>query len=324
MPPLIGSQLLDHAPDAAPSHPTLRLVAVAVVLAITVALGHPALALLAGIATNLVVRPLMPAVVRSAGKLLLQGAIVLLGLTLSAQTLWSVSQQYAGIVVLYVLGALGLGLLFGRWIGADQDQSRLLASGTAICGGTTIATLAPVIRARPESVAVCLAIVFLLNALAILALPPLGQWLGMSQVQFGSWVALAIHDTSSVVGAAAIYGEEALQVATTVKLARTLWLIPLVLIAGVLMNQREARARVPAFVVLFVLASVLGTFVDFGAFVGTIKSASQLALIAALFLIGTEITRETLRSLNARAVWLGVGLWMVALPTTYFMVMGLH
>ena len=301
----------------------MRLLAVALLLLLTLVVGHPALALLVGIIANLVIRPQLPAAAGKAGKLLLQGAIVLLGLTLSAQTLWNVSQEYAGIVVLYVFGALGLGLLVGRWLGAEQDQARLLASGTAICGCTTIAALAPVIRARPESVAVCLAIVFLLNALAIMVLPPIGQYLGMSQVQFGSWVALAIHDTSSVLGAAAIYGDEALEVATMVKLARTLWLIPLVLVAGILMNQREARARVPAFVVLFVLASVLGSVLDLDDYVGKIKSISQLALIAALFLIGTEISRETLRALNARALWLGVGLWLLVLPATYFMILGL-
>ena len=127
-------------------------------------------------------------------------------------------------------GSTLLGFLLAWVIRNWGTESQLLTGGTAICGGTTIATLAPVIRARPESVGICLAIVFLLNALAILVLPPVGHWLGMTQAQFGSWVALAIHDTSSVVGAAAIYGEEALEIATTVKLARTLWLIPLVLV----------------------------------------------------------------------------------------------
>lgn len=289
-------------------------------LLVAVAVGHPALALLLGMGLNLLLQPALPVALRSAGKLSLQAAIVLLGLTLSAATLWEVSQDYAAVIVLYVLGALGLGLLLGRWLGTDVDQARLLASGTAICGGTTIATLAPVIRARPESVAVCLALVFLLNAVAILALPPLGHWLEMTQAQFGSWVALAIHDTSSVIGAAAIYGDEALQVATTVKLARTLWLIPLVLIAGILMNRRQARARVPAFVLLFVLASVIGSVFELGDVVPYIKTLSGLLLLAALFLIGTEVTRETLKALNARAVWLGLGLWLVALPATYLMV----
>lgn len=299
----------------------LRTAAMGLLLLGCLWIGHPALALLLGMAGNLALRPTLPSMARSGGKYLLQAAIVMLGFTLSARTLWSVSQEYAGLIVLYVFGAIGLGLLLGRWLRVDEDQTRLLAAGTGICGGTTIATLAPIIRARPESVAVCLAIVFLLNALAILALPAVGQALAMTEREFGVWVALAIHDTSSVIGTAAIYGERALEVATTVKLARTLWLIPLVLVAGVLMNQREAKARVPAFVLLFIAASVVGSVLDLGSLAGTIKTLSGYLLVAALFLIGTEITRETLRALNPRAAWLGIGLWLVALPTTYFMVM---
>lgn len=286
-------------------------------LALSVAIGHPALALLLGMGLNLAFQPALPAQVKSGGKLLLQGAIVLLGLTLSARTLWSVSQDYAGLIVLYVAGALALGLALGRLLRADTDQTRLLASGTAICGGTAIATLAPVLRARPESVAVCLAIVFLLNALAILALPPIGEWLELTQHQFGLWVALAIHDTSSVIGTAAIYGEEALEIATTIKLARTLWLIPLMLVAGLIMQRQEAKLRIPGFVLMFIAASVLGSLLGLEASItGMIKEVSKMMLIGALFLIGLEIQRSALAAVNGRAVWLGVGLWLIVLPTT--------
>ena len=214
-----------------------------------------------------------------------------------------------------------MGLILGRFLRVDIDQARLLVSGTAICGGTAIATLGPVIRARSESVAVCLAIVFLLNAIAILVLPKVGIYMEISQTQFGVWVALAIHDTSSVIGAAAIYGEEALQVATTVKLVRTLWLIPLVLAAGILMNRRETKARLPGFVVLFVLFSIIGSVSNIsGEWIAGIKTLSQTMLVAALFFMGLEITRDALRRLNGRAVSLGVCLWLVVLPTTYWAV----
>ncbi|MEM1231920.1 MAG: putative sulfate exporter family transporter [Pseudomonadota bacterium] len=286
-------------------------------LAASLAIGHPALALLLGMVLNLVFQPELPAATKAGSKWLLQGAIVLLGLTLSASTLWTVSQDYAGLIVLYVAGALTAGLLLGRLLRTDTDQARLLASGTAICGGTAIATLAPVIRARAESVAVCLGIVFLLNALAILVLPPLGEWLALSQEQFGVWVALAVHDTSSVIGTAAIYGDEALAVATTVKLARTLWLIPLMLAAGLLMRRQEARLRLPGFVLLFVAASVLGSLIGFApALVAGIKALSQTMLIAALFLIGLEINRATLAAVNGRAVWLAITLWALVVPLT--------
>ncbi|MGI9328631.1 MAG: YeiH family protein [Pseudomonadales bacterium] len=307
--------------DAAPNAPK-RLLATAILLVGAVMIGHPAFALLLGIGLNLTLEPVLPSGLKNAGKLLLQGAIVILGLTLSAATLWSVSQDYAGIVVLYVFVALGLGLFLGRMIGTDLDQSRLLAAGTAICGGTAIATLAPVIKARADSVAVCLAIVFLLNAIAILTLPEIGHYLALTQTQFGVWVALAVHDTSSVIGTAALYGEEALEIATTVKLARTLWLIPLVLVAGVLLHRQEAKLRVPGFVLLFVAASLLGSLIELDPeWVVQLKRLSKAMLVAALFMIGMEVTRSTLRTLNARAVWLGVGLWVMVLPATLLLVL---
>lgn len=300
---------------------TGRLFIVGLALLAVLWFAHPALALLTGIAVNLLLTPTMPGAAKGAGKYLLQGAIVLLGLTLSAQALWSVSQDFAGLIVIYVLGALALGLALGRLLQTDADQARLLAAGTAICGGTAIAALAPVINARPASVAVCLTIVFLLNALAILTLPAIGHYFELSQVEFGVWVALAVHDTSSVIGTAALYGEQALEIATTVKLARTLWLIPLVLIAGILMNRREARLRIPGFVLLFILASLIGTAAELSsAWTTPIKSLSRLMLVAALFLIGMDVSRSTLASLNARAVWLGVGLWLLVLPATFLLV----
>ena len=288
---------------------------------LAVFIAHPAFALLLAATINLVFAPKLPKMTKQSGRYLLQGAIVFLGLTMNVEALWSVSQDYSVLIVGYILSTLCVGLILGRFLRVDIDQARLLVSGTAICGGTAIATLGPVIRARSESVAVCLAIVFLLNAIAILVLPKVGIYLEISQTQFGVWVALAIHDTSSVVGAAAIYGDEALQVATTVKLVRTLWLIPLVLAAGILMNRRETKARLPGFVVLFVLFSIIGSVSNIsGEWIAGIKTLSQTMLVAALFFMGLEITRDALRRLNGRAVSLGVCLWLVVLPTTYWAV----
>ena len=288
---------------------------------LAVFIAHPAFALLLAATINLVFAPKLPKMTKQGGRYLLQGAIVFLGLTMNVEALWSVSQDYSVLIVGYILSTLCVGFILGRFLRVDTDQARLLVSGTAICGGTAIATLGPVIRARSESVAVCLAIVFLLNAIAILVLPKVGIYMGISQTQFGVWVALAIHDTSSVIGAAAIYGEEALQVATTVKLVRTLWLIPLVLAAGILMNRRETKARLPGFVVLFVLFSIIGSVSNIsGEWIAGIKTLSQTMLVAALFFMGLEITRDALRRLNGRAVSLGVCLWLVVLPTTYWAV----
>ena len=298
-----------------------RLLITLVGFGLALLIAHPAFALLLGAVISVVFVPKLPKITKQGGKFLLQGAIVSLGLTMNVQTLWSVSQDYSVLIVGYVLSTLCVGLLLGRFLRTDADQARLLASGTAICGATAIATLGPVIRARSESVAVCLAIVFLLNAIAILVLPQIGGYFGLSQTQFGVWVALAIHDTSSVVGAAAIYGDEALQVATTVKLVRTLWLIPLILAAGILMNRRETKTRLPGFILLFVLFSIIGSMSNMPVeWLAVIKMLSRMMLVAALFFMGLEITRQALRKVNGRAVWLGVCLWLIVLPTTFWAV----
>ncbi len=258
----------------------------------------------------MVLAPRLPSFVDRAGKLSLKAAIVVLGFTLNVQVIWQTSRDYSGLVVAFVACTLVAGLVVGRLLRVDDDQSRLLTTGTAICGGTAIVTLAPVIRARPESVAICIGIV---------ALPWLGRLLELTQDQFGVWVALAIHDTSSVVGAAAIYGDRALEVATTVKLVRTLLLIPVVLVAGILMRQSEAKLRIPGFLVLFVAASIAGSWLAPPAeIIAHVKAVSRFLLIVALFCIGMEIRRSTIASLSAGAIWLSVVLWSVLLPVTLF------
>ncbi|MDE0191641.1 MAG: putative sulfate exporter family transporter [Gammaproteobacteria bacterium] len=292
---------------------TLVLIAFVAVLWV----GHPALALFVGATMSVALAPPVPAVVERGGKLCLKSAIVVLGFTLNVEALWQTSRDYSGLVVVFVACTLIAGLVIGRLMKVDDDQTRLLTTGTAICGGTAIVTLAPVIRARPESVAICIGIVFILNAIAILVLPWVGHQLQMTQDQFGVWAALAIHDTSSVVGAAAIFGDRALETATTVKLVRTLLLIPVVLVAGILLRQREARLRIPAFLALFVAASIAGTLLQPPAeVIALVKAASRLLLIVALFFIGMEIRRSTLASLNGRAIWLSLLLWSILLPIT--------
>ena len=193
------------------------------------------------------------------GKVALQAAIVLLGFKLPAVEMLTVSGDYGLLVGCYVVATLLVGLLIGRMLGCDAVSAQLTSAGTAICGGTAIATLSPVLRATPEQTGVVLAMVFLLNAAALLTLPTVGGYLGMSQTQFGLWVAMAVHDTSSVVATAALYGEQAADIATTLKLGRTLWLIPLLLAFSVVQGARQASLNIPGFVLLFIGASVLGS-----------------------------------------------------------------
>ena len=292
-----------------------------------VLLGNPAVALLVG---GIIALTLDRAPVPHSGtgsKYCLQMAIVLLGVKLNLQTVWALSATYAWGVALFVLSTLGLGYLFYRALRSDRVPSALVVSGTAICGGTTIATLSPVIGARPHETAVTLSLVFLLNVVALFTFPLIGHWLELTELEFGLWSALAIHDTSSVVATAALYGDEAAEVATTIKLGRTLWLIPLVLVASMVGTSEpgKAKIRVPAFILAFMGATALGTFfalpVEVTAWAGRLSKA---LLVCALFLVGCELTRSTLKLIRGKTLWLGVGLWLVVAPLTLFVIRQFH
>jgi uncharacterized membrane protein YadS len=240
-------------------------------------------------------------------------AIVLLGFTLRIDHIVAVSGDSLWLVATYVLGVLGIGTALARLLRLERDSGLLMTAGTAICGGTTIATLAPLINARPDQVGVAIGIVFLLNAIALFTFPLIGHALGMSQMQFGMWVALAIHDTSSVLATAAIYGNDALEVATTVKLGRTLWLIPLALFVSLSCRVSTARVRVPTFILAFVAGSALATFVALPVWFGQAAGrTSKALLVIALFFIGTEISRATLGLMRGRGLVHALVLWVTA------------
>lgn len=284
-------------------------------------LGNPAVALLvAGIIALTLDRVPVPRA-STLSKYCLQTAIVLLGFKLNLQTVWQLSATYTWGVALFVLGTLLVGYLYARALRAERVPAALIVSGTAICGGTTIATLSPVIGARPHETAVTLSLVFLLNAVALFTFPVIGGWLNVSELEFGLWSALAIHDTSSVVATAAIYGDEAAEVATTIKLGRTLWLIPLVLLASVFASSQAdagaTRVRVPGFILAFVAAASVGTFIELPEMITSSASTlSKALLVCALFLVGCELTRATLREIRGKTFWLGIGLWLTAAPLT--------
>jgi uncharacterized integral membrane protein (TIGR00698 family) len=210
-----------------------------------------------------------------------------------------------------------LGLRIGKAAHVQKNTSLLLTAGTAICGGSAIAAVAPTIRAKPAEVSIALATVFLLNALGLLIFPWIGHRLHLSETQFGLWSALSIHDTSSVVGAAMQYGTQSLEVATTVKLARAIWIVPVTMIIGILVNRQQAtksaqKPRFPIFILGFILLSALVTFVP------SLRSAGQLlsgvskkCLVGTLFLIGTSLTRETIQNVGFRPLIQGVSLWLL-------------
>ncbi len=284
-------------------------------------IGNPALGLLVGGAFALTMNKAPVAVPASYSRLTLQTAIVLLGFRLNLETLWSLSATYTWTVALYVLLTLGLGLMLGRWLRADATVAKLIAVGTAICGGTAIATIAPLLRAKPSELGVALAVVFMLNAFALFAFPLIGERLGMSQLEFGLWSALSIHDTSSVVATATVYGDQSADVATSIKLGRTLGLIPLVFGISLMTHSDGAKIRVPGFILLFVAASALGSIVALPIMVlEYVGALSKGLLVVALFLVGAELSRETLRQLQGRTVLHAVLLWVIVAPVTCFAV----
>jgi uncharacterized integral membrane protein (TIGR00698 family) len=309
-------------------------------------LGNPALALLVGGAIVLGLDRHIFSAGGVVSKYCLQAAIVLLGLRLDLGTLWLLSASYSWAVAVYVLGTLALGLAAGRLLAVEAPSAKLIASGTAICGGTAIASLSSIVRAQPHQTAVALAIVFLLNVVALFSFPAFGRYLDLSQLQFGLWAALAIHDTSSVVATAALYGEEALEVATTIKLGRTLWLIPLVFALSLYehaMGRAEARRlsggqsggqsgagarmprlRIPGFILLFVVAAALGSLLPLPDLLTSGAGVlSKGLLVVALFLVGTELTRATVRQIRGRVLWLALGLWACVAPLTLLLVLWL-
>jgi uncharacterized integral membrane protein (TIGR00698 family) len=300
----------------------LAWLGVSLVLALGIYFQNPAYALLGALVLRLIldVNPIKQS--GTIGKLSLQTAIVLLGFSLGIDSLMQMSSDYGLIVAVFVLCTLGLGLLMGRLLRSDEVETTLIASGTAICGGTAIATLAPLINAKPQQFAVATALVFLLNIIALLTFPYIGTQLGLSQEVFGAWVALAIHDTSSVMATATIYGDEAAQVAAAVKLGRTLWLIPLAFAVSLIYGRREAKIRVPTFVLLFVGMAIVSRFVPLEpVVVGYISLLSKTLLVIALAMIGLEINRQTLSQMSMRSIGLGVGLWIIVAPVALALVL---
>ena len=225
------------------------------------------------------------------------------------------------LTVVGISAGLALGVGLGRLFGVSRDARWLIAVGTSICGGSAIAAVTPILKAKPHDVALSVATVFILNAVALLIFPPLGHWLGLSQHVFGTWAALAIHDTSSVVGACYQYGPEALDVGTTVKLARALWIVPVALFVGAVVARgdgsgadgaKKPRAKVPWFIPGFLLAAAVVTYVPGTAEAGRFaKSLAQYLMVATLFLIGANLSRDKLKELGPRPFLLGVALWLL-------------
>ena len=272
----------------------------------------PALSLLMGIVMALVLGNPFPLFSKKASKKALQVSVVGLGFGMNLFESLAAGKQGLLFTIVSVVGVMCIGVLIGKWMKVNRKSAYLIATGTAICGGSAIAAVGPVIDADDDQMSMSLATIFILNAIALFVFPPIGRWIGLSQEQFGLWAAIAIHDTSSVVGAGAAYGEEALQIATTVKLTRALWIIPLALVSSLIFRAKGKKVSVPWFILLFVLAMVLNTFLPIpSAATGLIVMLSRKLLCMTLFLIGCGLSLSSIKKVGARPLALGVLLWIV-------------
>jgi uncharacterized integral membrane protein (TIGR00698 family) len=294
-------------------------------------LVSPPIALLGGIAFGFAVEHPLRREASSLSKLLLQLSVILLGFGMNLHEVIKVGRSGFLYTAVSIGSAVVVGLALGKALKIGGKASLLITMGTAICGGSAIAALAPVTEANEEEISISMGTVFVLNSVALLVFPAVGWWLHLSQSQFGLWAALAIHDTSSVVGAAAKYGPTALAIGTTVKLARALWIIPVSLLTALFFSRRaeangrtqRAKIKVPWFILFFLLASVASTFLArFAPFYQEMNHLGRLGLTATLFLIGTSLSRKTLKQVGVRPMLQGVLLWVlvgcVSLAAIYF------
>lgn len=257
---------------------------------------------------------------RIAAKFLLQASVVALGFGMNLHEVLKAGRSGFVYTALGIIFALALGFVFGKVLQVQGNSSYLITAGTAICGGSAIAAIGPILQAEEEEMAVSLGTVFILNSVALLIFPAIGGALHLSQTQFGLWAALAIHDTSSVVGAGAKYGTEALVVGTTVKLARALWIVPLAL-ATAAFKRSKSKIAFPWFILLFIFAAILNTYVSgFSSAGKTLFLLGRLGLTATLFLIGTGISRTTIKEVGWRPMLQGICLWIAVALTSLYLI----
>jgi len=279
-------------------------------------------ALVAGFAFSVLLDNPLPRLTSQAGKLLLKVSVIGLGFGVNFMEVVEVGKNSLLLTLLSITATILLGEALGRGMNIPANTRRLISFGSAICGGSAIAAMAPAIKARDEEIAVSLATVFALNALALVIFPPLGHLLGLGQRQFGLWAALAIHDTSSVVGATAVFGTVALSVGTTVKLTRALWIAPCTLVAGAVCKSPE-KSGVPLFILGFVAAAFINSWLTaFDPLWRGIYTISKQTLVMTLFLIGACLTRRVLRQVGAKPLLLGVILWIIVSTTTLALIAG--
>ena len=274
----------------------------------------PPVALFLGLVFALTCGQAYPTFNKNVSKKLLQYSVIGLGFGMNLHASLASGKEGMLFTIVSVFGTLLIGMLIGcKLLKINRNTAYLISSGTAICGGSAIAAVGPIIKAKDSDMSMALATIFILNAIALFLFPALGHWLGMTQQEFGTWAAIAIHDTSSVVGAGAAYGEEALQVATTIKLTRALWIIPLALLTAVIFRSEGKKISIPWFILFFIVAMLLNTYVltDIPQVGQFIYGIARKGLVITMFFIGASLSMDTIKSVGIRPLLQGILLWLV-------------
>ena len=282
----------------------------------------PAVALLVGILFSLILGTPYPKLAKKASKYMLQISVVGLGFGMNLHESLQAGKEGMIFTIISVIGVMILGVFLGKLLNINRKNSYLISSGTAICGGSAIAAVAPVIVADDNDTSLALITIFVLNAIALFIFPVIGHALNLTQQQFGTWAAIAIHDTSSVVGAGAAYGDEALKVATTIKLTRALWIIPLAFASAFVFRTKGKKASIPWFIIYFVVAMLINTYLSLPqVLTENIVFISKKLLTVTLFLIGCGLSVSALKKVGVKPLLLGVILWIIISVTTLLVVM---
>lgn len=256
------------------------------------------------------------------GGYLLKSSVIGLGFGINFTVLLEAGKNNMATTAFFVFGAMVIGLALGRLLKIDKKIALLVSAGTAICGGSAIAAVGSVVKADANQLSISTGVVFLLNALALFSFPNIGHWLGLSQMQFGTWSAIAIHDMSSVVGAASKYGDEALKIASITKMLRVLWIIPLSLALVLGFKENRESFKIPSFIIGFVLASCLFSFLpQFLNYYAILYKISKQIMVVSLFLIGSSISFGSIKKVGISVILQASAVWIIICLLSLYYVM---
>lgn len=298
----------------------MKILSALVLIAISIYSGSPVVALFLGVSYSFSFNLPDDYFTKKHGSSLIQIGIVTLGLSISLTKAYALTSIYMPYISLFVLVIFFLGIFLGKLLGIDNKTTLLISSGTAICGAAAIAAISPIIKANSNQLLISITIIFLLNSLALIFFPYIGSYLSLNEDMFGAWVAFSIHDTSSVVGAAMAYSNNSMETAATLKLGRTLFIIPLIIFLSYKFNNNDSNIKFPFFVLFFIISVFLGTFLDLSEQSLThIKLFSKIFLLLGLFFIGSQINLKSIYSLQPNILFLALILWFIAVPSSFYM-----